>query len=324
MSRSSPIERLARCMRGEVAPGLDWVELVRTAGEEKVIPALYRRLLRSGCAHAVDEDALEHLRAVHEANCERNRRLWALFVEVAGALNAAGIVPVLIKGGSDLARQDDPGKAPRMLSDLDIVVARAELPDTQRVFSEIGLNVEPGTRHAHSPGSYRRMRDIAPIDLHVSLPGRVAGFAPDGEAVRILDHERDGVRFGMPDPSLHFVITLAHEMLHDRVLMHGTTQMRYLVDLAEQAGDPHAAIDWEWIAALRADRSFELALDVQRLMLRHLLATELGPLPEPGRRARWLHARRVFKMRRPELGYLEWRIVRRGLRLVRHPGLQHS
>ena len=324
MSSPSPIERLARCMRGEVAPGLDWVELVGTASEEKVIPALYHRLVRFGCERAVDEDALHHLHMVEEANRERNRRIWALFCEVAGHLNAAGIVPLLIKGGSELARHRDPGDAARMLSDLDIVVARADLPGTQRVFSELGLLVEPGTRHDHSPGSYRRAEDIAPIDLHFSLPGRVAGFAPDDKAFRILDHEREGVRFRMPDPSLHFVITLAHEMLHDRVLMHGTTQLRYLVDLADQVGDPQAVIDWEWISALRADRSFELALDVQRLMLRHLLDTDLGHLPEPGRWARWLHARRVFKMRRPELGYLEWRIVRRGLRLVRHPGLQHS
>ena len=320
MSRPSPIERLARCMGGKVAPGLDWVELARTASEENVIPALYRRLMRFGCDHAVDKDALEHFRAVDDANRERNRRIWALFLEVGHQLNEAGIVPLLIKGGSDLARQDDPGDVSRILSDLDLVVASEELAVAEKIFSKLGLRALPGTRHDHSPGSYFRPGEIAPIDLHVSLPSRVAEYATGGAAARIKTRERDGVRFRAADASLHFVITLTHEMLHDRLLMHGTTQLRYLLDLTEQAADPRMPIDWDWIVTLRTDRNFRLALDVQRLMLRHLLETDLGALPEPGRMAHLLHARRVFKMRRPELGFLEWRIIR----LVWNPSLQHS
>lgn len=321
MSGDSSIERLARCMTGQVAPGLDWVELVGTASEEQVSPALYRRLVRFGCTPQVDEDALEHLRAVHDTNRTRNQRIWALFLEVAGGLNATGIVPLLVKGGSDLARQDDPGEATRLLCDLDIVVAAAEVPAAERALSGMGLQALPDTRHAHSPGSYWRPGDIAPVDLHSALPGLVAAFVPEDDSGRLVLHEREGVRFLVPDPSLHFVINLAHEMLHDRVLLHGTTQLRYLVDLADQADAP---LDWDWIATLRADRDFRLAVDLQRLMLRHLLATDLERLPEPDRRTRWLHARRVLKMRWPKLGYLEWRIVRRGLRLAKSRQLGFS
>lgn len=322
MSAPSPLERLGRCLRGEVEAGLDWVEIVGTANDEFVAPALHRRLVRSGAAPLVDADALAYLASLDEANRARNRRIRDLLDEVVGGLNAAGIVPLLIKGGNDLARLDDPGDFGRILVDIDLLVAPPELPQAERALAGLGFAPLEETRHAHSPGSYWRPGEVAPIDLHTALPQGIAMLLPAGPLPRTVRRERDGVGFAGPDPSLHFLITVAHEMLHDRVLFSGVTQMRYLVDLAEQAETRQAEIDWDWLAAMRESRSFRLALDVQRLMLRHLLGIDLDRLPEPGLAARLLHRRRLFKLRRPELGFFEWRIVRRGLRAARNAGAQ--
>ena len=322
MTAPSPLERLGRCLCGEVEPGLDWVEIVGTANEEFVAPALHRRLLRSGAAALVDDDALAYLAALDAANRARNRRIRDLLDEVVSGLNAAGIVPLLIKGGNDLARLDDPADFGRILVDVDLLVAPPEQPQAERALADLGFAPLEETRHAHSPGSYWRPGEVAPIDLHTALPQGIAMLLPAGPLPRTTLRERDGLSFMGPDPGLHFLITVAHEMLHDRVLFSGVTQLRYLLDLAEQAETRRAGIDWDWLAEMRRNRSFRLALDVQRLMLRHLLGVEFERLPEPGPVARLLHRRRLFKLRRPELGFLEWRIVRRGLRAARNAGAQ--
>jgi hypothetical protein len=89
-----------------------------------------------------------------------------------------------------------------------------------------------------------------------------------------------------------------------------------------QIGAPGSQIDWQWLDAMRADRGFRIALDLQRLMLRRLLGVDLDRFAEPAIAIQFPHRRRIFKMRRPELEYVEWRIVRRALRMTRNPGLQ--
>lgn len=322
MSAGSELERLARCMTGDVADGLDWVEIVGAANDQLVAPALYRRILQGGSAAHVDADALEYLRTLDEANRERNRRIWTLFREVVVGMNAAGIVPLLLKGGNNLARHDDPGDYFRILVDVDILVTPQEQAVAERVFGDLGFGLVEGTQYEHSPGSYWRRGNPAPVDLHTALPPQMSALLPAGKIPRTILRERDGVQFLSPDDSLHILINIAHEMLHDRVLASGYTQMRYLLDLAEQIVDPQNMIDWGWLNSLRMHRGFRLAIDVQRLMLGYLFAVETRDLPAPGLAARLLHRRRVFKMRHRSLGDLEWRIVRRGLRMARNAGLR--
>jgi len=319
VSAPSPLERLARCMTGDVAPGLDWVELIGTANDERAAPALYRRLVETAAAPRADADALDYLRWFDEANRDRNRRIQAFFLRVAHALNAAGITPTVIKGGNDLAGRADPGDCVRILADLDILVPPDRLAEAERVFAELGLAPLEDTRHAHSPGSFWARDAVVPIDLHDRLPERMTRVFPGGADARMVLHERDGVRFRGPDPTLHFLVTVLHDMLHDRVMIHGTTNLAYLLDLARQQAERRAEIDWRWLGAARANGRVRLALDLQKLMLRHLLDVDLSELPEPGLPARLLHRRRVFKLRHEALGFLEWRILRLGLLFTR-PG----
>lgn len=311
-------------MTGDVRTGLDWMELICTANEEFVSPALFRRLVRSGGASLVDEDALAYLRGLDEANGERNRRLWQLLRTVVGGLNRAGIVPLVIKGGSDLARRADPADVARILVDVDLLVTATELSEAERVLADLGFGLLENTRYEHSPGSYWRSGEVGPVDLHTALPERIATLLPAGALPRTVERERDGIRFLVPDASLHFLINISHEMLHDNALLDGTTKLRYLLDLAEQVEDPDTSLDWDWLAARRTNRRFRLALDLQRLMMKHLLAVDLDRIPDPGIDVRLLHRRRIIKLRRPRLGLLERRVLQRGLRLARHARMQAS
>lgn len=137
-----------------------------------------------------------------------------------------------------------------------------------------------------------------------------------------LEREWDGVRFTAPDVSLHFFINIAHEMLHDQTLFSGSTQLRYLLNLAEQIEEPHTPLDWDWLAARQINRRFRLALDLQGLMLKPQLRIDPDQLPDPDLQTRVLHRRRIFKMRRPQLGLLEFQILKRGLRMAHKAGLQ--
>jgi hypothetical protein len=61
---------------------------------------------------------------------------------------------------------------------------------------------------------------------------------PEGALPHTVHCERDGGGFAAPDASLHFFINITHDMLHNNALLDGTTQLRYLLNLAEQVGDP--------------------------------------------------------------------------------------
>ncbi|WP_170134083.1 nucleotidyltransferase family protein [Palleronia aestuarii] len=299
-------------MTGPPDPELDWMEIVATANEEFCTSILYRRLMRSEHAVSVDPDVLNFLAELERANRERNRRLWTFLSEVVGALNSAGLTPLLIKGAVDLARQPDPGDAARILVDTDLLIAPQDLAVALHVLQGLRLKPLEHTAHVHSPGSFWRPGEVGPVDLHTALPPGVASFLSPDDMCRVTLQERDSVRFYAPNADLHALIMIGHEMLHDRGLLSGWTQLKYLVDLADQFTDP--SLDWNWLAAKRQMRVFGLALDVQRLMAERLLGIRTDRLARPTMRAQLLHRRRVLKLRWTVLGQIEWRILRYCLR----------
>lgn len=156
MSAPSSLEQLAQNMARDVKPGLDWVGLIGAANDELVAPKLYRRLVRLGsprpcrrrcaCLPAQSRRGQPGTQPAPLGALPRN--CWRF--------NAAGIVPLLLEGGNDLARHADPAVFSRILVDIDLLVTVDDLQEGERVFAGLGLRPLEDTRYAHSPGSYWR------------------------------------------------------------------------------------------------------------------------------------------------------------------------
>ena len=326
MRGRSATERLATCLNGDFGGSLDWFELVNTANEHFVAAFLSRSLADSDVEP--DEDAAVFLETLETATRSRNRQMWAQTCEVVGALNAAGIVPALIKGASDMAARSDPAGFPRVMIDIDMILAPEDLEKGQDVLASLGFEALEDSEDAHSPGSFWREGAVASLDMHASLPRRISTLLDEadwhlptggaqGASGRLQLVTRDGVRMWVPDPSLRFLINISHDMLHHTALISGASNLRYLLVLAAQMQDTDAPLDWAWLRAKAAHPRFALALDLQLLMLAHLFGLH-GPEPLPqGRIARALHQRRLWKMRFPNLGRAEWACLQVGQRVSR-------
>lgn len=318
VSETPRLFRLASCLRGEVDPDVDWFEVIATANQHLLGPQLYRSLRDSEDRQKVDPEVMEYLADMDWANRERNRRLYEQLTEVAAGLSAAGLVPIALKGAAILVRSGKPNDSPRMLRDLDILVEGEDGAKADEVLRGIGYELFGGTS-AHSSGSYYRADVVGAVDLHVRLPGR---FLRDGVSAQSLWEDRtqsvmlrDG-SIRIPDSSLHFVINIAHDMLHDRGLFTGFLDLRCLLELVALCRDPANPLDWSWIQEKRTDNRFRLALELQSRMAEHLGEAAFPGVPTTAL-GRLLHARRLFKARHERLGCLEWAAIRWAMCLSR-------
>lgn len=128
----------------EVMAGLpvDWRLVILAAGDHSLLPSLRSAFIRHGLeAHAPTEvsEALEAYFAFHRA---RNECLRAQMLQVTRALNAAGLVPIWLKGAVRLL---DPGWAQttRSMGDLDFYIADpADQKTTLEVLSTLGYRAQ--------------------------------------------------------------------------------------------------------------------------------------------------------------------------------------
>lgn len=307
---SSPLERLARALCGDLGKVPDWAGLISVANDEFVTPALFQRL-RQGDAPGTEPEAMAYLGELDSLNCRRNRSLWAMVAECTQLLNAAGIVPTLIKGASEMALQEDPAEFYRLMIDVDLLVEPSEVTRAQVLLAEAGFERLEDSEYDHSPGSFWKQGCAGTLDLHAGLQSDIARFltGDDWQQRRILC-ERDGLRFRIPDPSLRLLINISHDMLHHSGLSRGGISMRYLLPLKQQLEAEDAALDWPWLFGLRRDRGFRLAFDLQMLMLAEIFHMSVPAAVQPDMLTRALHRRRLLKARFPRLGDMEWAVLK--------------
>ncbi|MCA0939990.1 nucleotidyltransferase family protein [Yangia mangrovi] len=310
VAASSPLEYLGRALCGDLGHVPDWPGLIGTANDEFVTPALFQSL-RQEDVPAAEPEAMAYLGELDSLNCRRNGNLWAMVAECTGLLNAAGIVPTLIKGASEMALQDDPARFYRLMIDVDLLVEPDEITRAQQLFAEAGFERIEDSEYAHSPGSFWKEGYVGTLDLHAGLQSDIGRFLSEGDwQSRRELRSRDGLRFYVPDASMRLLINISHDMLHHTGLARGGISLRYLLPLRAQICNDGGALDWPWLLWLRRDRGFRLAFDLQMLMLHELFGMPLPQGVQPDLATRALHRRRLLKARHPRLADLEWAVVK--------------
>lgn len=306
MSRvAHPLDALIAGLRGLPVPDADWRAVIVLANRTLLTPALFDALCASEQLDRLPPDATEYLRFLHACNRERNRRLCVQLEEAVGALNCAGICPVLLKGAVPIFMRPGGRLPDRITSDLDVSVDAAELPLARRCADALGYVSVPRQRGLARP------RDVGMLELRHTWE-------------KSLEHattvERDGLRAVIPSANSRASHWIMHDLFKEGDYWRGRIDLRHLHDLWRLSEDER--VDWPALRGRMPDRHARNAVDTQLIALRHFFAVHVpaDSLRQPV--ARLQHWRRLFTARHPVAGALlnlaaniswgAWRLLRAG------------
>lgn len=283
------------------AAAIDGAELVQQALAQGVAPLLYSRLRGES---RLPPACLEPLRQAYYATAAHNARLLHELEAILGALAAAGI-PVLLLKGAALAQAVYDNPAVRPMGDVDLLVRPADVDAALQALAGLGYVPQHHEPAAGSTRTYENELLLGrpggiPLEVHWSffdspyyqhrlgmewfwetavpvapgtetLPAGAAHGPPLPE--RGNDHRRAAAA-RMLGPEAQVLHLCAHLLLH-----HGAAEqlrLLWLHDIAEVLVRYRDRLDWE--ALLTQAQRFELVLPLQQLLPR-LAAEWRVPLP---------------------------------------------
>ncbi len=306
-----------------------WPALLAQANRQLVFPALKPELAAKGLdgtAHdawtAVALEAPEaaaYLGSVHAVNDARNAVFVAELQGLVGALNRAGIEPVLLKGAADWVLGVYPAIGARWLADWDLWVPPASLERAQTVLeAERGYRqdaVNPPAAHQHLAPHHRPGTPVV-VELHRSLlnPG-LGPVAADLEAgarhrpVRLPD----GGRAWALAPTDHLAHAFLHAAIAHRADRAHRLDLRRRYAVARLTHHQAEAVDWEALDAWLAGHGLRAAFR-RYLLTQGRLFGQPWPLMRPptaSERRYWAVLTRPERLPRPAAN---------GLRVARYLG----
>jgi len=260
--RRRALTHLASALRGEGAAPSDWTPLLGLANELLLAPSLWSVLCASGQAGAVPAEVADYLKMLHGLNGERNAVIRRQAMELIGALNAAGIVPALLKGALTLfdGPYDDP--AARMMRDIDLLVPTSSRNGAIAVLERLGYRLARGYGESHHAyGDFARDGDPAAVDLHTELvdPRHVLTAAEVRRRGSLLHPA--GVSLIKPSATDRVLHNFLHAEIHH--LGHyyrGEIQIAQMYELTALAKSFGPAVDWAFIEARMKTHRLEASL----------------------------------------------------------------
>ena len=290
--RVSPFDLIARVLserlRGRAAsdelramassPSIDWERVVGLASDQYVLPAFAAALRDLDLIGSLDHGLGAFLEAVHAANLERNSELRDELATAVGALNRAGIEPVLLKGAIRLCDGRYPDDGWRMLRDLDLLVRESEWADALRALARAGYDLA----HPADKGvPLRRRGAIVQIDLHrelFSTPRRERLL----RGVEVLDAARPAVLgeavVRLPSMMHQAVHLIGHCQIQDYGLAQGRITFRDLLEAAALTQWGSERVDWQAVSARFAAAGYRRPLLTFLLSLNDSLGCS-APVP---------------------------------------------
>lgn len=303
---------LTACLRGApeaaaaltLEPGWNWEQLVATATNEAILPALHAVAPR-----ALPPEIADFLAGVAALNLERNRTILVELTCVVALLNRAGIEPVLLKGAACLVSGVYPDRAARYLADIDLLIPATQMRVAIETlaahrFERDNLDAFADFRHhsapLHRPGS-------VDFELHRTLGSeRWTRLLPASEVIaRARPFELNGQRVRIPCPEHLLVHLIAHSQLQHSYDERVWPPLRALYDLVRLHRRFGPELNWDRVAA-----RFTAAGHTGLLALHLLRVQETLGFTAPVRLAltpitRLRHARRQSLRSLPALRYID-------------------
>jgi len=254
-------------------PSADWSEVAALAADLYLTPLLYKRLKESGLHAHAPADVWERLRRAHFASAVRNASLWGNLRKVLRPLRSSGIRVIVLKG-AHLAAAIYSEDADRPMTDVDILVSRADLSRAQAILRDAGVGQQPSemteSRHRQrlhvAQFTLRELR----LEIHWAITLPVGPVRVD--MTGIWERACPAVVAGEEVLALSPEDLLLHLCLHVCYQHFLEEGLRSFCDIAETVRHFRDDLDWAQVAIRArgwgAARHVGLALHLARVMLR--------------------------------------------------------
>ena len=269
-------------------PDTGWEGVLALAASHDLLPALWSAGRARGWWAPLPSDALRQvtdhfsggrtqppllLQQAYEANRVRVADLTGQADAIVDHLEAAGIVPVPLKGLHALRAGWWTDPADRVMRDLDVLVAE---DDAERAVGGLaGLGYVP-LATGHTPEADHELPAVhlpghaGSVELHTALAVR---------RWRAVLPAADVLAAGPPMSTTHAVIhSIAHAQLHDEAHLLGRIPLRALHELSVvTAGQRGEDVDWPGVRAAFRRVAAEPALDAHLHLARSLFGAAVPP-----------------------------------------------
>jgi hypothetical protein len=301
VSRKHALRQLCACIGGTIPPDTDWRAIVSLANESLVTPALFEAMNTGSPAHPpVPAEVAAFLADVHARSRTRNQSLASTLHDALGALNGAGIVPVLLKGCALWADAGTQGS--RIVCDLDLLVRPAELVCALAALRAHGFAIADDQRGRayHPVVELSRPTDAGSIDLHQHLPGAAHLPALGDIHAHCRSVAVGGMDAMLPSRELQILMLVLHDQLLDGHFWRGGFHLRHLLDIAALTrSEPEP--DWRALLGLSPTALVRSALRCELLAARRLAGAKVPDWVGRGFWARMNFARHRLFFERPAM-----------------------
>ena len=294
-------------LRQDIAALADRRVLYHLGEREHVTPLLYRSLERNELLDLLPADERRLLRARCHYNVLRNEQFRSFAVDLTGALNDAGITPVLLKGGVTLfdVRHGDPDT--RVMADLDMLVPKERYPAAMDVVHDMGLTATiEDYNWTFSSSPMKRPNDVGPVELHYYV-GEQRDVLPPALAWRdAVPLDAGGLDLLALSPTHRIVHNLLHSEVQDRGHALKLVRVRQLHEMAHLARRYGGEIDWPALGELFARHRLTRIARARFSLAARLLGAPMPPgftLDGGGHLRRCLRAHRSPPLR-AALGFI--------------------
>lgn len=277
-----------------------WPALIEFANHELLAPTLWVALRDKELADELPPPSAAHLRRAHAVNRVRNERIRGELEASIGALNRAGVRPVLLKGAVDLfvSRYSDP--AARILRDVDLMVLQADHDRAVEALVDLGYEVEPRPVEWTTYWTgLSRAGAIVPIDLQWYVSAQRGILMPEDAWRDSVVHRVGDLEFRL----LSIEHQIVHNLLHSEVQDHGSdlgfVWLRQLLDFGALCRQYRGSIDWTEIRDRFAEHGLARVPVTRLYLAQQLLGLRMPEAIRPTLAAR-MHYRRC-------LAQLRWR-----------------
>ena len=302
----APLRRTLEVLLRLIAPGprqavapaeIDWPAVDHLARHSHVTAALWLRLRDDPLLPTLPPTLAEGLRQAYGESVRRNRLLKAQILEVARRLNAAGQVPVLLKGAAYLFDPPSGNSALRYLHDLDLLAADSAA--CQQALLAAGCRDLGRVARPRAEASYHHWPALVDPASGLEIEVHKRPFVTADRAMTRLfltdtaGIEIEGARLLLPSRACRIACNVIHAQVADRGFGAAWFNPRYLLEFAEYAVAWPAA-DWALAAETLAGNRVAFG------NFRHLAEALMGVRPPLARPTRMLDRLQLLRIRRHE------------------------
>lgn len=222
----------------------DWGELARLAELHSIAPLVYKHI--QAAQIPIPDAVLQILKGRHLQHAHANRVRTQALVEILDAFQKAGI-PLIVLKGMAMAHLVYPSPSLRPMSDIDLLVSKADAQAGQEIVKALGYRVpavhDTPEDHHHLPALQDHREGVTlSIELHYNL---TRALTPETSFDALYPRAQEFTLAGMPANALSHENLLAHTYHHFIDASVQPFRLIWLADMVSLVERYADQVDWE-------------------------------------------------------------------------------